>query len=73
MVLEKINYLVDCVTSDIICFLIKDRGITRDEAMDILYNSKTYHLLCNFETHMYRESSSYVYEWLKEELKGSKQ
>ena len=67
-VLEKINYLVDCVTSDIICFLIKDKGITRDEAMDILYNSKTYHLLCDFETHMYRESSSYVYEWLKEEL-----
>lgn len=70
MVLKKINYLVDCVTSDIICFLIKDRGITRDEAMDILYNSKTYHLLCDFETHMYRESSSYVYEWLKEELEG---
>ncbi len=73
MVLEKINFLVEHITSDIIRYLIKDRGITRDEAMDILYNSKTYHLLCDFETHMYRESSAYVYEWLKEELDGSKQ
>ena len=39
-----------------------------EEAMDIVYNSKTFEQLNDFETHLYYESSSYVYEYLKEEL-----
>ena len=68
MILEKLNYLVECTTQDLIVYLIEDRNISQDEAMDIVYNSKTYDLLCNLETHLYRESPAYVYEMLKEEL-----
>lgn len=68
MVLEKLNYLVECITQDLIKYLIEDNNITMEEAMEIVYNSKTFELLNDFETHLYYESSSYVYEYLKEEI-----
>lgn len=68
MILEKLNYLVECITQDLIQYLIEDNNITIEEAMDIVYNSKTFEQLNNLETHLYYESSIYVYEYLKEEL-----
>lgn len=70
MVLEKLNFLVECTTQDIIVYLVEDKNISKEEAMDIVYNSKTYELLCDLETHLYYESSAYVYEMLKEELEN---
>ena len=68
MVLEKLNYLVECITQDLILYLIEDNSISIDEAMDIVYNSKTFEKLNDFATHLYYESSAYVYEYLKEEI-----
>ena len=68
MVLEKLDFLVECITQDIIVYLAEDKNMSKEEAMDIVYNSKTYELLCDLETHLYYESSAYVYEILKEEL-----
>lgn len=68
MILEKLNYLVECIIQDLIQYLMEDNNISMEEAMDIVYNSKTYEQLYDFETHLYYESSSYVYECLKEEL-----
>lgn len=70
MVLEKLNYLVECITQDLIQYLMEDNNISMEEAMDIVYNSKTFEQLNDLETHLYYESSSYVYEYLKEELKS---
>lgn len=68
MVLEKLNFLVEGITQDIIVYLIEDYNMSKEKAMEILYNSETYDKLCNLETHLYYESSSYVYEILKEEI-----
>lgn len=68
MVLEKLNYLVECITQDLIEYLMEDNHITMEEAMDIVYNSKTFEKLNDFGTHLYYEYSSYVYEYLKEEI-----
>jgi len=43
-----------------------------EEAMELVYNSKTFEKLNDFKTHLYYESSSYVYEYLKEELNENK-
>ena len=48
-------------------------NITMEETMDIVYNSKKFGKLNDFETHLQYESSSYVYEYLKEELKLNKE
>ena len=68
MVLEGLNYLVTRSTQELVKFLIEDKKISKEEAMDIVYNSKTYELLCDLETHLYSESPAYVYEMLKEEI-----
>lgn len=70
MVLEKLNYLVECITQDLIRYLIEDNNITIEKAMEIVYNSETFEKLNNLETHLYYESPSYVYEILKEELQN---
>ncbi len=72
MVLEKLSYLVECTIQDLIQYLIEDNNITMEEAMDIVYNSKTFELLNDFGTHLYYESPAYVYEYLKEELENKK-
>ena len=68
MVVEKLNYLVECITQDLIRYLVEDNDITIEEAMDIVYNSKIFEKLNDYETHFYYESSSYIYEYLKEEM-----
>ena len=73
MVLEKLNYLVECITQDLIQYLIEDNNITMEEAMDIVYDSKSFQQLNDFETHLYYESSSYVYEYLKDEIKNNEE
>ncbi len=68
MVLEGLNYLVTRTTQELLKIIVEDKNITIQEAMDILYSSKTFELLCDLETHLYYESPAYVYEMLKEEI-----
>ena len=55
MVLEKLNFLVEGITQDIIVYLVEDYKMSKEKAMEILYNSETYDKLCDFETHLYYE------------------
>ena len=68
MVLDKLNYLVESIIQDLIVYLAEDKKISKEEAMDIVYNSKTSKKLHDLSTHLYYESSSYIYEMLKEEM-----
>ena len=68
MILDGLNYLVTRSTQELIKILVEDKNITVDRAMDIVYNSKTFELLCDLETHLYYESPAYVYEMLKKEI-----
>lgn len=68
MVLEGLNYLVTRTTQELVKILVENKHITKEEAMDIVYNSKTYESLCDLETHLYYESPAYIYEMLKEEI-----
>lgn len=70
MVLEGLNYLVARINQELVKYLIEDNDISKEEAMDIVYNSKTFELLCDLETHLYSESPAYVYEMLKEEIEN---
>lgn len=69
MVLDGLNYLVTRITQELLKFLIEEKKISVEQAMDYLYNSKTYDRLCDLSTHLYYESSSYIYEMLKEEMR----
>ena len=61
--------LVEGVTQDLIIFLVEDERVNIEAAMSKVYNSATFEKLSNPDTGLYRESSAYVYELLKDELK----
>ena len=61
--------LIEGVTQDLVIFLVEDMEAAIEEAMTMVYNSATFGKLSNINTGLYRESSAYVYELLKDELK----
>ena len=69
---KRMQYLVEGITKDIVCFLMEEKGYELTEALGVFYNSETFAKLTDEETGLYIESSSYVYEILKSELKFGK-
>ena len=69
---KKIQYLVNGIASDIIAYLMEDDDMNMPEAIVLFYNSETFEKLSNEATGLYIESSAYVYEILKSEMKMGK-
>ncbi|WP_018305905.1 hypothetical protein [Desulfitobacterium hafniense] len=66
--MDVVKALIEGVTQDLIVFNVEDNGIPIAEAMKRVYSSATFGKLSDSRTGLYRESSSYVYELLKDEL-----
>lgn len=66
---KQMKYLVEGITKDIIAYLIEDNRCDLSTALKEFYNSETFAKLSDESTGLYIESSAYVYEMLKEELK----
>ncbi len=62
------QFMIECLTSDIIMMLMEDRGLSMADAMSLLYNSKTYEKLEDERTGLYYQGAVYVMEFLEEEL-----
>lgn len=67
----KETFMVETLTRELITRLMEERGLTMREAMDIVYNSKTFTTLNNLHSGLYFQSPAYVYDILEEELKVS--
>lgn len=57
---------------EIIGFIVEDKKIEYDEALDSFYKSETFQKLCDELTGLYRESAAYIYELFKTELAKGK-
>jgi hypothetical protein len=66
--MNVIKALIEGVTQDLIVFIVEDKNVLIEEAMSILYSSAIFEKLSNSDTGLYRESSAYIYELLKDEL-----
>lgn len=69
---KQMQYLVEGITKDIIVYLMQDNGYDLSTVLKEFYNSETFIKLTNEATGLYIESSAYVYEILKGELKYGK-
>ena len=67
--MSEMEYLNECTARDVITMLVEKKHLSIAEAMDIFYNSKTFENLSNKETGLYFQSSVYIYDVLKNELK----
>lgn len=61
-------YQKECLTADLIEYLMEDYKINMHEAMNVLYESDTYLKICEPSTGLYFQSSKYVYSYLTSEL-----
>jgi len=59
-------------TVKIIQFLMKDRNMEVDEAMNLFYNSIVFEKLHDEETGLYMESPLYVYDLLQNEIRNGR-
>lgn len=61
--------IIQYLTTSIIEFLIEEENLSLEKAMSIFYNSKLSKKIEDVNTGYYKESASYLYELLKEEIK----
>lgn len=64
----QINFIIDHIVDQMTYFLLQDFDISLPEALDFVYNSHTYELLCDKDNGLYIQSPSYVYEFLRKEF-----
>ena len=62
------DYMLECNARDIALMLMEDENISIEEALRLLYASKTYENLKRKNTGLYFQSPGYVYEYLRREL-----
>lgn len=65
---NEITFMINCISKDIVGFLMEDYGKSLEDSLNILYNSETFQKLNNPDTGLYFQSSRYVYQFLKNEI-----
>ncbi|MBQ8085166.1 MAG: hypothetical protein IJ232_03565 [Lachnospiraceae bacterium] len=64
----KEQQMIEYMVQDLVEMLTETRSIEYDVAMRTIYDSQVYEKLIDTETGLYRESPSYVYGLLQDEL-----
>ncbi|MBQ0094359.1 MAG: hypothetical protein KBT49_01070 [Bacteroidetes bacterium] len=54
------QYLIECLSSDLIQMLMEEEKIPMEDAMHIIYNSDTYRKLEDEKTGLYYQSSALI-------------
>lgn len=62
------DFMIDCIVTDLITYLINDYGLGEAEALNTVFNSEYYTRLVDTSTDLYIESSAYNYRLLRHEL-----
>ncbi len=66
--MSKEQQMIEYMMQDLIEMLTETKGIEYDAAMRTIYDSQVYDKLIDIETGLYRESPSYVFGLLQDEL-----
>jgi len=64
--------LIEGVIQDLIKYLYEETDIPIEDAIEVVYNSIVFEKLSQVDTGLYKESSSYIYELLKDERADKK-
>lgn len=70
--MDAIKVLIEGITQDLVKYIVEDSEISVEEAMGTVYGSMIFEKLLDFKTGLYRESSSYIYDLLQDELNEGK-
>lgn len=64
--------LIEGITQELVKYLCEDKNIEIEEAMELVYNSITFDKVSDVKTGLCKESASYVYELLNDEINEGK-
>ena len=62
------QFLIECLTNELVTMLMDERGLTIEQAMDAVYGSHTYEKVERPSTGLYYQSPVYVMDMLYDEL-----
>lgn len=66
--MEKKKQMIEYMVQDLIEMLSEVQGVEYDIAMRMVYDSQVYEKLIDEKTGLYRESPSYVFDLLQDEM-----
>lgn len=66
------QFMIEEIAKEMICLLIEEKDMTMREALHTLYTSDTYARLTDTTNGLYTQSTTYVYEYLENELATGK-
>lgn len=67
------KFLIDRIIADLAFYLVRDEGVSVNEALGMLYDSEYYNLLNDLDTELYLRGSLNNYHYLRRELDSAKQ
>ncbi len=65
---SDIQFQIEVLSGQLVGMLMEAKGMTMEQAMDVLYNSKTFEKVENPKTGLYYQSAPYVMDMLNEEF-----
>ena len=68
--MDKVSQLMEYIRQDIIAFIVEDKLIDYEKAMEMFYTSEIYDKLLDEKTGLYTQSSAYVYDLFKNECEN---
>ena len=65
---KEIEYMVESIVKDLTLLLMERHGMDTEIALRTIYNYDTYAKLEDVKTHLYYQSSLYIYDFLENEI-----
>ena len=63
-----VEYMMECMTKDLVILLMERHHMDMESALDTLYNSDTFKKLQDVRSGLYFQSPLYVYDFLEKEI-----
>ena len=65
------QFLIECLTNELVAMLMEERSLTLEQAMDTVYSSHTFEKVERTSTGLFYQGSVYVMDMLREELEAT--
>lgn len=65
--IDTFNFLLDSITAEVCLMIVKEMHIPFEEALLVFHNSDTFSKLQDYETGLYIESASFIFDIYKHE------
>lgn len=68
--MDNTDFLIEGLTSDVVKYIVEDKSVPMQKAMDSFYYSKTNQLLNDKTTGLYIHGPEYIYNLYNNEIKN---